>query len=224
MRVSLIAVAAPSAALALAVTLAGCPGPADPCLPVALSDEDEATAAGEPAAYGGEGNDEVWLTLYDARDRAGTGADAPVVVKPAAGDAFAATGAPPVLEWESALKIALGPWQRSARPKAPLRGAPRPLLERVLAAASRAVLPPAHAHLPPVTSDAYLVEVTVPGRQCPVSIVTTELTHTLDDESWGVLKAAAGEELTLRVTSAYLANGRVTEGPFRSPDVSFRVE
>lgn len=207
--------------LALSVAaLVACPAPTDPCAPVAASEDEEATAGGEGAAYGGDGNDEVWVTLYDARERATTGGDAAVVVKPAAGESLPADGAPPVFEWSSALKITLGPWQ----PSSPLRGAPRPLFDRALAAASRALIPQAHAHLPPVTSDAYLLEVVVPGKQCPVSIVTTELTHTLDEGTWGALKEAAGQDLTLRITSAYLASGRVTEGPFRSDDVSFRVE
>lgn len=49
-------------------------------------------------------------------------------------------------------------------------------------------------------------------------MVTTELSHPLDARSW------AGQPLTLQLTSAYLADERISEGPFRADDVSFTVE
>ena len=86
------------------------------------------------------------------------------------------------------------------------------------------VIPSARAHLLPVSSDAYLLDVVVPGRQCPVSIVSTELSHALDADAWSILKEAAGQTLTIQLTSAYLANGRITEGPFKADDVTFTLE
>lgn len=187
---------------AVAVSLAGlvgCPA-ADPC------------AAEEPA-YGGLGNDEVWLTLKDAKASATHAGDFPTVTAPAA-DARLPAASAPTVAWESPLKLALG------APPQPLQRVRRSLLDDV----SELVIPGAHAHEVPVSSDAYLAEIFVPGRGCPVSIVTTELSHVLDADSWAVLVDAAGQALTLQLTSAYLANGRVGEGPFRADDVAFTVE
>lgn len=184
-----------------ALVLSGCPAE-DPC------------AAEEPS-YGGLGNDEVWLTLKDAKTRAAHDGDFPTVTSPAA-DATVPSANAPTFTWESPLKIAVG-LERGAQP---LYRARRSLFDDV----RELVIPSAHAHLPPVSSDVYLVDVLVPGRECPVSIVTTELSHVLDAESWDVLKNAAGEPLTLQLTSAYLSSGRVTEGPFKADDVTFTVD
>lgn len=188
------------AAAALVCFLAGCPAE-DPC-------------AAEPPTYGGLGNDEVWLALKDAKANATHDGDFPTVTSPAAG-ATVPAGTAPTFSWESPLKIALGP----TTPQ-PLYRAHRSLFDDL----SELVIPSAHAHLAPVSSDAYLAEVFVPGRECPVPIVTTELSHVLDSYSWDVLKEAAGEPLTLQLTSAYLASGRITEGPYKADDVTFTVE
>lgn len=210
---------AASCCVALGFLISACDDVADPCRPQAESSDEEASAsAGEPA-YGGEGNDEVWTALYDAKERAETGGDAATIVKPTAGEVYPSSTAP-VLTWESPLKLALGPVA-----PAPLRRVvPASALERALGYASAVIIPFARAHEAPVSSDAYLVEITVPERQCPVSIVTTELSHTLDEDTWSALREAAGKDLSLRITSAYLASGRVTEGPYRSADVPFQVE
>lgn len=178
------------------------------------------SCADEPA-YGGLGNDEVWLTLSDARARAEQGEDAATVVAPAANDVFLADDGAPTFQWTSPLKLAAaagGPMPLLRRPQ------PRGALAAILDAAARVVVPEANAHLPPVSSDAYLVDIGVPGRACPVSIVTTELRHTLDDTTWGALQEAKGQDLSITITSGYLDTGRLTEGPYRSAAVTFRVE
>lgn len=200
----------PAFVAAVVVTVgfaAACP-PDDPC------------AADEPA-YGGLGNDEVWLTLRDAKDQATTGGDAATITRPADAAVLPAADAP-TFEWESPLKIALGLPSPSPPSPSPLfRRTPPTLFDTV----GRALIPAARAHLAPVSSDVYLVDILVPGRDCPVSIVTSELSHTLDDVTWArINEGAAGEARTMQITSAYLANGRIDEGPFRAADVTFTIE
>lgn len=179
----------------------------------------EACAA-EPA-YGGLGNDEVWVTLADARDRATSSGEAAVPLAPARDEVLAAQAGPPTFSWSSTLKI-------SSVARAPTslhrRGHGGSVLSSWMASASSLLVPAARAHLPPVSSDVYLVDIAVPGAACPLSIVTSELSHTLDDATWDALKEASGADLTLVITSAYLASGRISEGPFRSQVIPFRVE
>lgn len=211
MRFVLVALAT----TAVLVPAAGCPADAD-CAPQPAEEEgEEAEVVDEDVVYGGLGNDEVWLTLYDAKGRAETGGDAANVLVPSAGEVLPGD-ALPTFEWESALRLTLGP----SRPE-PLFG---PAQRSPLDALTRWLIPNAWAHLPPVTSDAYLLEIGIPGRTCPRSIVTTGLLHTIDEDTWADMKSAPGEDLTLTVWSAYLTTGVITEGPFVSTPVSFRVE
>ena len=190
----------PAVAVVLAlVAAAGCPAN-DPCVR-------------EPS-YGGAANDEVWLTLKDAKANAQHDGDFATVTSPATDAALPADNAP-TFTWQSPLKIAVG----ATTPQPLYRWHPSPFDEL-----RELVIPRANAHLAPVSSDAYLADILVPGRACPVSIVTTELSHVLDEASWDIVKAAAGQPLTLQLTSAYLANGRVSEGPFQADDVAFTVE
>lgn len=191
-----------------------CPPSAEDCAPVPAASTDE-EVQDEDVVYGGLGNDEVWLTLYDAKGRAETGDKAARVIVPAA-DQVLPSDTPPTFEWESDLSLALGP--QLPTPLSPGRErSPLDVLSHLL-------IPNAYAHLPPVTSDAYLLEIAIPGRTCPRSIVTTGLLHTLDDETWAALTTALGQDLTLTIWSAYLSTGVPTEGPYVSEPVTFRVE
>lgn len=190
---------------AVAALAGGCPS--DPC-------------ASEEPAYGGLGNDEVWLTLRERKADAAAGDDAPTIVAPAASAVLPAAEVP-TFEWQSPLKIALAPHAPT-----PLfrRHAPS-LLQRAVAGASHALIPVARAHLAPVSSDVYLVDLLVPGRACPVSIVTSELSHELDSGTWSLLReGGAGSEITMQLTSAYLSSGNITEGPYQAADVAFTIE
>jgi hypothetical protein len=159
----------------------------------------------EPA-YGGDGNDEVWRALVDGKDDATESEDGATITAPEAGDTFAPNDAPIEIAWDSPLELA------SVLPTPLFRARERTLFDLIV--------PRAHAHLPPVTSDAYLVEIEVPGRACPLQIVTTDEKHELDDESWSVLRG----ELSMQIFSAYLESGRITEGPYKSPAVKFSVK
>lgn len=191
---------------------AGCPAEVD-CAPAPSEGDEEVQR--DDVVYGGDGNDEVWLTLYDAKGRAQAGDNAAHVLAPTQ-DQVLPPNVAPTFEWESVLHLAFGPELLTPlRPPAP--ASPLEPLTRLL-------LPSAYAHLPPVTSDAYLLEVAVPGLTCPRSIVTTSLRHTLDDGTWAALKTALGQDLTLTIWSAYLSTGVPTEGPYVSDPVTFRVE
>lgn len=192
-------------ALSCAVgALAGCPTTTeDPC--------------GEPA-YGGVASDEAYLTIVDAFDKVSADDDqAPQLTTPEDGAVIGKDGNAPTFAWASSLSSSLGPsWpQRSFRRRAPS------LLDEL----SQLVLPVAHAHLPPVTGDIYLSEIAVPGRECPVRGLTTDLEWQLDEASWTALQESSGQELTLRMISAFLVENRLSEGPFEpSSKRSFRVE
>jgi hypothetical protein len=76
-------------------------------------------------------------------------------------------------------------------------------------------VPTAEAHLPPYTGDIYLVQVTVPGRECPVQVLTSELSWQIDEASWAIMAGAGGQALSVQITSAYLQENRLKEGPYR---------
>jgi hypothetical protein len=75
--------------------------------------------------------------------------------------------------------------------------------------------PLAKPHLPPVTGDVYLVELRRAGMECPVNLLTTELSWQLDAASWAALTAGGAADVEVTLTGAYLSDGRITEGPFQ---------
>jgi hypothetical protein len=86
------------------------------------------------------------------------------------------------------------------------------------------LVPTAEAHLAPFTGDLYWVQVQVPGRQCPLEVLTSDLEWQLDEGTWTTLRDAAGKDLTVQVTSAYLVQNRITEGPYQlASPTAFRV-
>ena len=185
----------------VAGAVGGCPA-ADPCA--------------DKVVYESGGSDEVLLTMNDAKARATADANSPVITSPAQGQKLPASGPALQITWTSPIKIA-----SSLRAPLPAHHGHAPGLFDLVASA---VIPSARAHEPPVSSDVYVVELAVPEQQCPVTIVTTELSHTLDAATWGELAAAAGKPLTLSITSAYLEAGRINEGPFKAAPVTFEVQ
>ena len=77
------------------------------------------------------------------------------------------------------------------------------------------ILPSAWAHLPPVTGAIHLVEIPIADRACPVQLLTTLTRWDMDSASWDIVRAQRGRTLELMITSAYLTENRVTEGPYR---------
>jgi hypothetical protein len=154
--------------------------------------------------------------MLDARADADVGADAATFTVPTA-DGPLAADTEATFAWTSPLKVA------DAQPLDPKLLQPRrrttPLFERL----ATVVFPVAHAHLPPITSDIYRLEVDVPGRTCPVSALTTELSFTFPSSDWEAI-AAATSAPTARLLSAFLTENRVTEGAFVAEPVTFTVE
>ena len=175
----------------------------------------------EPA-YAGEASDEVWRVLVGARADAASGGDEATITAPV-DEAVLARDENLTVTWESPLKVgALAPIeQRLLKAR---RRAPKALFERV----SEFFIPVAHAHLAPITSDVYFVEVDVPGRTCPVAVLTTELSATFSDADQALIAEGSDAEgsgqRTVRVMSAFVTQNRITEGPFLAAPVSFRLE
>jgi len=160
---------------------------------------------GEPS-YGGEATDEAWMSMVDGYELATTGhQDAAVVTIPSAGEIL--TGeTPPTFAWTSPLAMLDCPGRCG-----PLGGFRLPLVASgPVAALSKA----ARAHLPPISGDIHLVEVVVAGRECPIRTLTTTETWRPRLTEWEEMRGKGVLELI--VTSAYLEENRITEGPFRT--------
>jgi hypothetical protein len=171
-------------------------------------DKDE-SKCGEPL-YGGSATDEAWRTMVDAQEKPTDSSRAVTLMSPAEGEVFAAGAAPPRFSWTSPLRASL----ERATPSRLAVARPRPS-RGPLAWLGELLVPTAQAHLPPFTGDIYLVQVAVPGRECPVEVLTSELSWQVDEASWRTMGEAAGQDLSLQVISAYLQDNRLKEGPFR---------
>ncbi|CAM3738145.1 hypothetical protein G4177_01270 [Corallococcus sp. ZKHCc1 1396] len=183
-------------------------------------DEDPKPECGEPL-YAGGATDEAWRTLVDARSRPQDSSRAVTLLSPEAGQTYVTSEAAPLWRWTSPLRASL---QRPGRGGPSPVARPRETGRSVLAWLGGLVLPAAQAHLPPYTGDLYWVKVQVPGRQCPLEMLTSELQWQLDDGSWRTLRDAAGQALSVQVMSAYLVQNRITEGPYTlAQPVSFGV-
>ena len=171
--------------------------------------KDEEPKCGEPL-YGGSATDEAWMTMVDARSKPTDSSRAVTLMSPAEGETFAASAAPPRFSWTSPLRASL----EQDRPSRYAVARPRPS-RGVLSWVAELLVPTAEAHLPPFTGDIYFVEVSLPGRECPLQVLTSELSWQVDAASWSTLGEVAGQDLRLQVTSAYLQDNRIKEGPYR---------
>jgi hypothetical protein len=178
----------------------------------------------EPAYQGGT-TDEAWRALVDAEGRVQRGDSlAPVPTAPGDGAVLRAGEAPPTVRWTSPLAL-VTPAAPSFTPQPPRPTSPRSLLARGWRALAEALLPVAHAHGTPLTGDAYLASLRLPGEACPVERFTTQLDWTLTQAEWDRVRAAAPGEVTLTLTSAEFRDNAVTSGPFRpASELTFRVE
>lgn len=176
---------------------------------------------GEPL-YAGRATDEAWRVMVDARKKPVSASRAVTLQSPAPGETYAADAPPPRWTWTSPLRASL---ERPAPSGPPALARPR-ARPSMLAWLGGLLIPTAEAHLPPYTGDIYWVQVTVPGRQCPVEVLTSELEWQLDAATWSTLGEVRDQDLSVQVTSAYLQNTQVTEGPFRpeSPRLFRRAE
>jgi hypothetical protein len=94
------------------------------------------------------------------------------VTAPAEGEVHPANVPPPRISWTSPLRASLVRDTPGRLARASPRASRSPL-----AWLGELLVPTAEAHLPPYTGDIYLVQVTVPGRECPVQVLTSELSH-----------------------------------------------
>lgn len=185
-------------------------------LPVCHHDKRFIDACGEPV-YGGSASDEAWYTIVDAEARVQLGhASAAQIIAPTEGQAIPASGSAPRVTWTSALASRL-----LAPGDVRLAEVPRRSFGEVLA---RLLMSRAEAHLPPVTGDVHYLQISIPGRTCEYRVFTTELDWQVDAAAWAAMKAAGGQAITIQVTSAYLVENRLREGPYRpSQRRTFRV-
>ena len=175
------------------------------------ADEGSAGACegGLPASvvYDGAASDEaierVWDRLCDAR----TLADAASLTSPAEGAVVSSTSAP-TLRWAQQLSLA------------PARALPRQRTSGFSLPSISFGVQPAWAHLPPVTGWVYLLELR-PASGDSLWVFTDQLQWTPDPVSWR--RIASGGEITVRITSAYLNQNVVEEGPWQGEARAFRI-
>jgi hypothetical protein len=157
--------------------------------------------------YAGEATDEAWQALVDAEDRVSTdNTNAPLIEIPAEGEVFPKSALAPRFRWSSAIALLTAP--RSER-RVELAHAPS-LRERFEAL----LWSTAHAHLPPITGDVYYLRLYT-GASCSLDVMTTSLEWPVSADAWTAMQEAAGNGLVLDITSAYLTENRITEGPYK---------
>jgi len=176
-------------------------------LSLATSACDSSSECGEPL-YAGKASDEAWRALVDVKQRPANSSMAVNLVSPTEGELYATDAAPPRWEWTSPLRASLD------RPRPGMLAASPRSSRSFTAWLGELLVPTAHAHLPPFTGDIYWVEVSTAGGKCPVAqVLTPDLSWQLDANTWAQL-AKSGQSFSIQVTSAYLQENRVTEGPY----------
>jgi len=181
---------------------------------------------GEPQ-YAGGATDEAWKAILDAYDDAAVGsASAVTITAPLAAAKIPASGAAPTFAWTSPLAAGPVAPRALALVPPPSHGFTTSWVTDALDAIGGFFVGSARAHLPPITGDVYYVELKVAGRDCPVArALTTGESWVPDDAVWAALKTIVGVPIEVVITSVYLSENRVTEGPYRpTTGVTFEVE
>ncbi len=171
--------------------------------------KDEEPRCGE-LLYGGSATDEAWMTMVDAQKKAADSSKAVTVTAPSEGEVHPANTPPPRISWTSPLRASLVRNTPGRLALASPRSSRGPL-----AWLGELLVPTAEAHLPPFTGDIYLVQVSVASRECPVQVLTSELSWQIDEASWAIMADAKDQPLSIQITSAYLQDNRLREGPYR---------
>jgi hypothetical protein len=190
----------------------------------ACTGAEERFPCGEPA-YVADASDEVFVALLDAEDNLVVDANRTSTLTVPAGGAIDDAAAAPLLSWQSSL-VAVHDvaTSRPAHPSFQRRSVSD--VQRAWASLTSLIVPSAHAHLPPVTGDVHWVRIHAAGQgtACPMlQGLSTTTDWQLDDDSWATWKAATGAyEVT--ITSAYVVDNRITEGPFRSSPVVVNIQ
>lgn len=158
--------------------------------------------------YAGNASDEAIERLWDKRCHASSDAGlAPELASPVDGASVPAE-TPVELEWEGGVALA-----------------PVPRIHTAPGGGSRFQLsfglPVAWAHLPPITGWVYLVELRGAGGS--LWLFTTERSWTPDPVAWNRMVSMG--RIEVRITSAYLNQNVVEEGPYASGQASvFTIE
>lgn len=158
--------------------------------------------------YDGEGTDEVWAVLADARGRANLDDDKAAQIKsPLRGDTVSVSGAKPTFSWTSSLsaqreKAPAGFWSGTAH-----AGLGSSWVSRL----TQTIL----GHEAPITDTVHWLRFNT-GNSCPVAEVVTTLNSWKPNEAaWETFKASSGKTVTVEAISAYVTENRITEGPFK---------
>jgi hypothetical protein len=171
--------------------------------------KEETPKCGEPL-YGGAATDEAWMTMVDAQKKSADSSKAVTVTWPSEGENHPQNVPPPRISWTSPLRASLERDTPGRLAQASPRRSRGPL-----AWLGELLVPTAEAHLPPYTGDIYWVQVTVPGRECPVEMLTSELAWQPDAATWSLMSEPTPQGLSLQITSAYLQDNRLKEGPYK---------
>jgi len=199
-------------------TLSACDG--DP----AAEEEEFTDGCGDPQ-YVGSTSDEAWKAIVDAYADAAVGsASAVTITAPAADTKFPASGSEPTFAWTS--PIARGPLHPQVLAHAPETRKAMSWLDDALSAVGGFFVGTAHGHLPPVTGDVYYIELKTAGSACPIArALTTSESWVPDADNWEAIKATVGVPIEIVITSVYLSENRITEGPYRpTTGVVFEVQ
>src|SRR5437868_9741592 len=164
--------------------------------------KEEEQSCGEPL-YSGSTTDEAWMTMVDAQKKAADSSKAVTVTSPGEGEVHSSNVPPLRISWTSPLRASLERDTPSRLALASPRRSRGPL-----AWLGELLVPTAEAHLPPFTGDIYLLQVTVPGRECPIQVLTSELSWLVDEDSWNIMADAKEQPLSIQITSAYLQDNR----------------
>lgn len=157
--------------------------------------------------YGGEGTDEVWAVLDDAKGRATVDDMRAAQLKSPASGSTVSTAKKATFSWTSSL---------SAQHHVPLHAIRNtPVLAGVGSSFGQWLLDSIAGHLPAVTGTVHWLRFDT-GKACPaVELVTTASVWEPEDAAWEQLKGAGSAKVTVNVISAYVTSNRITEGPFK---------
>lgn len=170
---------------------------------------------------GGHATEGAWNTMVDGDEDAMVGdPSAPDITSPTEGQVLSADDAAPRFTWTSPI-ASLGPGSpRTTLARSGMTRVAGPTLLESLVSLFEGT---AWAHEHPVTGAVYYLQITVPGSDCEIRVITTELEWQVDDESWATMKGASGD-ISVQITSAYMQETRISEGPYRpAAPRTFRV-
>jgi len=167
---------------------------------------------GEPE-YGGAATDEAFTSIVDGEKRVSADDTKSVAITVPTQSQVFQRSAPPLLRWmpgsvSSSMSRLHVPASRRFATRVPTRE------KSPFAWVARLFESEAWAHEPPITGPLFYLHFTVPGRACEVRVLTTMTSYQVSTAAFDAFKAATGP-ITLSITSAYVRENRITEGPYK---------